>query len=76
MLTARDWRAVQEEVSLGLSPGPLPATGAIASALAQGAGSSVIAQYVTAFEVAAPPLEVTSVIDTRLLNQPTSTGLE
>ena len=35
LLTARDWKAVGVELSSGLNPGPLPASGPIATALAR-----------------------------------------
>ena len=70
LLTASDWKAVSAELSLGLNPGPLPAAGPIAKALAQDAGANVIAQYVTAFEIQVAPLEVTRVLDARLSSEP------
>ena len=70
LLTASDWKAVSVELSLGLNPGPLPAAGPIAKALAQEAGANVVAQYVTAFEVQAAPFDVTRVLDARLSSEP------
>ena len=70
LLTATAWKAVLVELSLGLNPGPLPVAGPIAKALAQDAGANVVAQYVTAFEIQAPPLDVTRVLDARLSSEP------
>ena len=69
LLTARDWKAVGVELSSGLNPGPLPASGPIAKALAAEAGTSLISQWVTAFEVDAVPLAVTRALDARLSSQ-------
>ncbi len=72
MLAASDWKAVAVELSLGLNSGPLPAAGPIAKILAAEAGTSLISQWVTAFEVDQAPVEVTGVLDARLLSQPHS----
>jgi hypothetical protein len=76
-LTVSDWKAIAEELSLGLNPGPLPVSGPIVKALAQDAASSVVVQYVTAFETHAMPLDLEEALDARLSSEPhtTSTAL-
>ena len=70
MLAPSDWKAVASELSLGLPPGPLPASGSIARALAHEAGANVVAQYVTSFDISAGPMEVARALDARLLSEP------
>lgn len=66
MLAAADWKAIQAEIALGLNPGPLPADGALARALAGEASRSLIAQYVTALPIHTRPLDSTAALDNYL----------
>jgi len=70
MLAASDWKAIIQELSLGLNPGPLPAAGPIAKAVAHEARASVVVQWVTSFEIQAAPLHVALTLDTRLRSEP------
>src|SRR5688500_18550808 len=70
MLSASEWKVVTWELSMGLNPGPLPASGPIAKALAGEAGANVIAQYLTSFDIETGPMDVARALDSRLLSEP------
>ena len=69
MLKPADWKAIQAEIALGLNPGPLPASAALARTLAGGVSRDLIVQYALSVPLDAAPLDVAVVLDTLLRQQ-------
>ena len=72
MLAPSEWKAVAEEIRLGLNSGPLPAKGPLCRAIAGEMAQSLVVQYVSAVPITGDPHDMASVLDAYLRGQPVS----